>query len=464
MRFLALYFLLSNLILTPSFGQSSLSAQQFIDIVKQYHPVAKQANILIDRAKAEALSARGGFDPTFYVETDQKTFNGKEYYAYVNPELKIPTWYGIEIKTGIENNTGTFTSPETSLGQTSYLGISMPLAKNLMMDKRRAALKQAAVLQKMSQAERRLMQNDLLYEAYSVYWNWVKEYQMLKILTDAIAINQDRYRFVKISYQQGERAALDTVEALTQLQNIQFQQGEVSLKLKNASLELSNFLWLANNTPYQLPNDIYPDKNWQNDNLAVDDLATLVQIAVVNHPKLKLFDFKLEGLEIERKLKFQSLLPTLNLRANVLSKGYNALSTFDNAGLSNNYKFGIDFGIPLRFSEGRGEYQKAKLKIKDTNFDLTLTRLEIENKIRAYYNEFENLKTQSTLYEATYKNFQTLFRGEEQRFRLGESTLFLINSRESKVLETAQKFIELLTKRQKSQIAIQWVTGTLGQE
>jgi hypothetical protein len=117
MRFLALYFLLSNLILTPSFGQSSLSAQQFIDIVKQYHPVAKQANILIDRAKAEALSARGGFDPTFYVETDQKTFNGKEYYAYVNPELKIPTWYGIEIKTGIENNTGTFTSPETSPNQ-----------------------------------------------------------------------------------------------------------------------------------------------------------------------------------------------------------------------------------------------------------------------------------------------------------------------------------------------------------
>ena len=464
MRFLSIYFLLNCLVLMPVVGQQSLSAEQFIDIVREYHPVIKQANILIDRAKAENISAKAGFDPTFYVETDQKTFDGKNYYNYVNPELKIPTWYGIEIKTGVEDNRGLFTSPETSLGQTSYLGISMPLAKNLMMDKRRAALKQAAVFQKMSQSERQLMRNDLLYEAYSVYWNWVKEYQTVQILNEAITINQDRYRFVKISYQQGERAALDTVEALTQLQNIQFQQNEALLKFKNASLELSNFLWVADNTPYQLPADVRPNADWQKANDLAFNLAELIQTAKLNHPKLKMYDFKLEGLEIERRLKYQSLLPTLNVRANLLSKGYNALSTLDNSTIRNNYKFGIDFGIPLRFSEGRGEYQKAKLKIKDTNFDLSLTRLEIENKVRAYYNEFENLKTQVVLYEATYKNFQTLFKGEEVRFRIGESTLFLINSRENKVLETAQKLVEIMTKRQKSQVAVRWAMGELATE
>jgi len=79
--------------------------EAFIQQVKQYHPVAKQAGIQVLKANADLQSARGGFDPAFNYEGSNKTFDGKNYYFYNNPELKIPTALGgLDIKTGLESN------------------------------------------------------------------------------------------------------------------------------------------------------------------------------------------------------------------------------------------------------------------------------------------------------------------------------------------------------------------------
>jgi outer membrane protein TolC len=50
---------------------------------------------------------------------------------------------------------------------------------------------------------------------------------------------------------------------------------------------------------------------------------------------------------------------------------------------------------------------------------------------------------------------------EEKRFENGESSLFLINSRENKALESQEKLIELKTKYYKSIFALQWISGKL---
>ena len=42
-----------------------LTPEVFIQQVRQYHPVAKQANLVKEQASAELLNARGGFDPVF---------------------------------------------------------------------------------------------------------------------------------------------------------------------------------------------------------------------------------------------------------------------------------------------------------------------------------------------------------------------------------------------------------------
>jgi len=465
-------FWLAIILLAPlwSYGQfpngdsSVLTSVDFINIVRTFHPIVKQTNIDIEKAKAGILMARGGFDPLAYVNSYQKTFDGKFYYRYTNPELKIPTWYGIEVKAGVENNSGEFLNEETTSGKTSYVGVAIPLAKNLLMDSRRATLKQSKIFRQQTESEQQNTINDLLNDAYGTYWNWAREYQVYKILSNAVLINEQRFALIKIGFRQGDRAAIDTIEALAQLQNFLFLQNEALVRFKNAGVDLSAFLWLQNNSFYQLDANVVPDDEWLQQNVANTDIASLNDIlfnARRTHPKLQLFSYKLAGLEVERRLKFQSLLPTLNVNANLLNRGYDVFKGANPAFYQNNNKFGIDFGLPLRFSEGRGAYKIAKLKIQETSLDLSLVQQEIENKIRFYYNEVLGLQKQIGIYEQAFRNYQSLLRGEEIRFREGESTLFLLNTRENKVLEALQKLTELRAKFYKAEVALQWAAGQL---
>jgi outer membrane protein TolC len=441
--------------------QTVFKMQSFIDVVRSFHPVVKQAQIGVDMAKAARLAARGAFDPAFYLSTDQKTFDGKNYFIYTNPELKIPTWYGVEVKAGLENNGGLFTSDEISLGKTSYLGVSVPLAKNLVMDKRRAALQQAKIFVQQSEADRLIQVNDILLDAYIAYLDWQSRYQFLQVVRNAVEVNAARFNLVKIAYRQGDRPAIDTVEALAQLQNFQFLEQEAMLRFRNAGVDLSNFLWLANDLPYQLPTNAIPEPQAlvMSQPMPLED--ELLQAARQGHPKLQSTNFKLQSLEVERKLKFQSLLPTFNVKTNLLNKGYNVLKGVDAAFFENNYKFGIDLGMPLRLSEGRGEYRRAKLKLRDTRYDFSLLEVQIANKVRIYYNEIIGFRQQVNTMDAALRNYQTLLRGEDVRFRNGESSLFILNARENKVLETQQKVVELIFKYSKSLVSAQWAAGQL---
>jgi outer membrane protein TolC len=438
------------------------TADDFIQVVKRFHPIVKQAELNVQMAKAAKLTARGAFDPSIYINSDQKTFDSKNYYTYTNPELKIPTWYGIEVKAGLENNGGLFLNEEVSAGKTSYLGVSVPVAKNLVMDRRRAVLKQASIFIQQSDAERLNTINDVLYDAYAAYYEWANRYQQFEIISTVVAVNQARFNLVKIGYRQGDRPAIDTVEALAQLQNFQFLQSEALVKFANAGVDLSNFLWLENDQPFTLPNTTIPEVFA---NASLDKVVPLLDELLLNakmaHPKLAMTNFKIKSLTVEKQLKFQSLLPMINLKANLLNKGYDVFKGANAAFFQQNNKFGIDIGMPLRLSEGRGEYRRAKLKIKDAGYDLSLQQVQIANKVRYYYNEMTALRNQVNIIEAALKNYQTLLRGETTRFNSGESTLFILNSRENKVLETQQKLVELQNKYSNSLVAMQWAAGQL---
>jgi outer membrane protein TolC len=441
-----------------------LSPEDFTAIIKTYHPVLRQAELMVLQADANVTLARSGFDPQFTYSNDQKTFNGTDYYQYNESRLKVPTWFGIELNTGIENNAGNFINSEYTLGQSSYVGIAVPLARNLVMDKRRATLQQAKIFSKQSLSERANTINNLLFEAYDVYWSWAREHYLLQILTEAVTINEARFALVKTGYRQGDRPAIDTTEALAQLQLFRFEQAECRVRLKNTAVELSNYLWMSNNTYYEVDESVKPDDRWNSlliDTLSLPPLNDLLYTARIAHPKLRVVDFKLQQLEIDRKLKFQNLLPVVNVKANLLNKGFNVWKGVGPGFYENNNKFGVDIGIPLRLSEGRGSYKMAKLKLAETELAFKLQEQEIANKVRQYYNEVLGLQQQVRIYEQATNNYATLVRGEDVRFKAGESSLFLLNTRENKLLEARQKLVTLKTKFFKSRYGLQWASGQL---
>lgn len=443
----------------------TLSLKSFLQIVKQFHPVAKQANIEVDKAAAGLIIARGNFDPLLGSRGSNKTFDGTNYYQTNTTQLSIPTWYGIELNTGIEYLAGSRTNPTETSGKTSFAGISIPLAKNLMMDKRRAALQQAKIMIGASEQEKRIVLNELMMDATDAYWQWVQAYLIYTTYNTVISVNKKRVDFISTAYRLGERPAIDTIEAIAQLQNFEYLQNNALLALQNTTLQLNTFLWKQNNQAYELPASVLPAEKIENlyDGITFPELEKIIADAKTSHPELSIYGYKLNALTIERKLKFQELLPKADLKYNQLGKGYNIASTATKTLFDNNYRFGLNFSVPLRLSQGRGEYKMAKLKITETQLQQSQKEIEIINKVKKYYNQLVNYKIQVNLLQKTYANYLQLQRGEETKFFNGESSLFLVNSRENKALETFLRLTEVTIKYNKALLELQWAAGQLWQ-
>lgn len=442
----------------------TLNSEQLFALVRNYHPIAQQADIGVQKAGAQLLIAKGEFDPVFKTYAGSKTLDGTHYYSYSSPELSIPTWFGIEVYTGLENLSGSRLDQAQTPGETGYLGVNIPLARDLLIDKRRAALKQAKLLRTMAKAQQRAILNTLLFDAMESYWNWVKAYQTYVVVSQNVEVNKKRLELVKKAFQFGERPAIDTLEALAQLQSFQFEQNQYQLEFQNAGLLMSVYLWDANGNPYNLPQDIKPG-DWENELLLLNtqpNLNNLLTKALQEHPELAIYDSKMDILTVDKKLKFQLILPKAEFSYQTLSKGYSNLNIPGALPLfENNYRYGFNFEIPLRLSNGRGEYQLANLKLSETQLDLSQKRLSIQLKVKSYYNEYITLKNQIELQNNNYNNYKSLQKAEEIRFFNGESSMFLVNSRENKALETYKKLIELQTKFAKTAYALQYSAGSL---
>ena len=454
--FIGLLFLLGGI---GTYSQQTLSVEEFLRLVRVYHPVAKQATLGVEIAKAEITAARGAFDPRFENTINRKEFDGLLYYDHQISEVKIPTWYGVDVVAGIESLTGNRTSTPDTKGNTSYLGFSVPVMKGLLMDARRAALQQAKIFQQLSVQEQQAVVNNLLYEAVKAYWNWWEQVQVQRLFQQALQNAEQRFRLVKTSFQIGERPAIDTVEALAQLQSFQLRASEVQLAVANAQLDVSVFLWQESGEAYTLSQTVMPQATTPA-LLETMQLEQLLQRGL-QHPDLQQYRFKLDALQVEKRLKAQSLLPSVYLKYNQLNKTHNLQKSFSSPWLENNFRYGVAVSIPLRLSEGRGEFRKAKLKIEQTELEQLNKRVQLQTKLRQYFNEWTQSRQQAALQQQAVQSYAALQRGEELKYTNGESSLFLVNARELKTLEARQKLLELQTKEQKAAASALWAAGLL---
>ncbi len=446
-----------------SFAQDkSLSIENTLDIVRKYHPVIKQSFLQNEIAKNELRASKGVFDPSIQINNEEKTYDNKLYYKYNTSELKIPLWYGIDIKAGTENNLGERLDPMLTKNKSAFVGVSMDPFRGLIVDKRNSIVKQAKSFVELTKNEQLLVVNDLLLDATSAYWNWVNAYNTNAILTRSVQNNKERYEVIKKSFVAGDRAPIDTTEALTQLQTFEMMQSQAALDLQKARLELSNYFWTENGLPYELDEKVSPTNNFNLSTINGIELGRIeeqVNQAIQLHPKLKMINAKSDILDIEKRLKTIELFPSLKLNYNALDNNLNNISTSINT--SNNVKYGLSLTMPLFQRKARGELAKTKNKMEDLQWDKRYLSLEIENKVRSSFAEFYALKQQIKTNEAILNANKLLFETENTKFQMGESSLFLINSRELKFIETEQKHIALKTKFYQSIYKNLWAMGSL---
>ncbi len=440
-----------------------LSQERFIDMVLKYHPVARQSELVLEQGQYGLKKARGSFDPYVFTYLDEKQFDEKNYFSILGTGLKVPTWLGLDVKFGYDRSRGVYLNPENTLPDNGlwYAGVSMPLGEGLFIDERRKVVQEARLFSKYTHVEQTRILNDLILNALESYWSWVQTYNQLQVYRDFIDLAMERFEGIKGSFEQGDKPAIDTLEAYIQVQNRRIGANQSLIEFQKATLELSNFLWFENDVPLEISDGLIPPdlSDMETDvRVSNENLNTILLGIEESHPELQLYEYKLADLQIEQRWKKEKIKPKINVNYNFLNEAFG--SGVETMGF-NNYKWGLEFSMPILLRSEIGDLRLTQIKMKETEFNRSQKSLEVTNKVLTFYQQLQNLFDQVELYDGNVVNYERLLNGERQKFNAGESSLFLINSREVSFIDARIKLVDVIAKTRITYWSYYWASGRL---
>ena len=448
----------------PADTAKVFSLQDLAELVYANHPIVKQAALLSDEARAQVLQARGGFDPKVGSDFHRKLFGGTEYYNNWGNELKIPLWPGgIDLKAGYDRYVGGYTNPETRtpVNGLAGIGLSVPIGAGLLIDARRSTLRQAKALQVAAEADRVKQINEVWLQAAKDYWNWYYAFQQAQLIREGVALADRRFQATARRAQIGDQAPVDSVEAQITVQDRQVQATQLLVDVQNARLVLSNHLWNKNDQPVELPAYAAPQLPVL-DKVSRAEFEQLAEQAAANHPTLVKLGAKIRQYGIEERYRRELLKPKLNVSGTLISQGnfyQSEVPSYYNFGMGN-YKLGVDFSFPLFLREQRGKLQYTRIQLKEFALEQQQSQRTIATQVNTVYNTLQAYESQLALQAQTIANQRILLRAELQKFELGESTIFLINARESKLIDLRIKQESLRASYEKSRAELYYYSGT----
>lgn len=422
---------------------SVMTYEAFIARVKEHHPVVFRAKMKADQGVRTVKGAKGAFDPVLGGSAKQKYFDEKQYYSHINGYLKVPTWFGLSAEAGYDQSDGAFLNPESRLPDNGlwYASLKLELGNGLLIDQRRAELKQAQFYEEATQLERRVMVNRLINEATVSYWKWAKAYEILQVYRQAMVAAELRLNAVKSYVEFGDRPGIYITEASMQFQNRQLNYQQALLDWQNESLKLAVYIWERGFIPLELDGGV---PNYISEEIEGMDVLFDIDTVIANHPLAELNELDIARQQVDLRLKREYLKPKLTLEYRALnepiSDGF--FSEYNTA----DYTWGAKVSYPIFTRRERADVKIGELKVDSQKLKGAEINAKLEYQLRAARNTIENLVGQYDIIQETIVAANDLLDAEEELFDNGESSLFMINSRELKFLEVRIKQIELASK------------------
>lgn len=453
----------------------TFTLDEFFSHILTHHPIVMRANLFDDMAFQDLRMARGMLDPTIQSAFDIKDYKGTRYYQNWDSRLKIPMWFPIDLEVGYEQNDGRFLNPEQQNTEDGliYAGFSIPVGRGLFIDQRRAAIRQARLMQDLAEADQVKEINKLLFDAAKSYWNWYYAYQEYEIISEIENAALQRYDGVVQQVINGDVAPFDSLKAFINYQERDNQRLQARLDLENARLAVSVFLWAGtqeegtNVLPLELAENTWPVLD-ESEEVNIELLSALQELAMEAHPELRKITAKFQQTEIDRRLALEFLKPQIDLKYNFLSETVSELRPSNGNGngnggdqpfFFNDYKAGVQFYFPLFLRKERGKLAQTNIKLEQLYFEQSYQRQLIANGVLTTYNTLENLAEIIDQQTRMVDYYEQLLNGELRKFEFGESSIFLINTRETELLDARIKLLKLQTQREKSEAELYYEAG-----
>jgi hypothetical protein len=455
---IVLFFFYSLIVISQN--NSILRYNDYLTNVLLNNPISKRADNEKKYGELQYKAARGNYDPSITGNFDQKQFAGSNYYTTINSEIKQPIFTSQYLKFGYDYGIGSNLNPEfsTSSSGLPYLGAEVGVLQGLLIDKRRAEVLKSKNYINYYDAEKQILLNDLLYVSSQKYFEWLFTLKEISLNNFFMVTAKQRLLGIEALAGIGERAPVDTIEAAIfyQTRLLDFQSALIGNQ--KSINELSMYNWTSNGASSQFNNYQSTDSLDGFFEKTKTLLTKFLNPSVVSNPVILKYNSFQKVLEIDNRLKKEMIKPILNVKYNFLSDNY---TSFNPAFSNNNYKWGVNLSFPLLLRNPVNEYKMARIISRNNNFELSNKTNELEFKTNILKQTIAILSQQLQNADRSAKYSKQLVEAERLKFENGESSLFLLNTRENKWLETELKLAEYKLKFIKTVLNIIYLNGNL---
>ena len=438
-----------------AWGSFAPSVEVLVAQLTARHPEALAAQSRTDRALGRQQIADAAFDLRVTQSTNIRPsgyYDGRVADQRLVQPLKP---FNAEVFSGYRLSDGTFPVYEQELqtldaGELS-LGVRLSLLQNRDTDPRRLALENAAWRYQEAASSQLLDVNKLLYRGVSAWLDWYQSTLKRGVVTSLLLLTQDRLAAIQQRVESGDLAAITLTEYRTTLTQRQILAQEAERIEVQAQEQLKYFL-----TPTNGPESADTGKL-----TAPADIAWPFRVVthhtqeawsaeIEQHPALLALTAKAKQLNVDERIARNELLPELDLEMKVaqdFGTGPEALDGTESI-------IALSFEVPLGVRAAKGRVAMAAAATREVEYryqvlaaqllrdlQVSLTALAFNEKILVSSEEQEVLALE-------------LLAQEQIRFKEGESTQFVLISREKVALEAQLKRIDATIDRFRNELIV----------
>ena len=417
-------------------AQVPLAPDAFLRAVVSAHPELALARQQADVARAYRLKTFGMQDPYLDADFDQKQFDGNDYFRVGSAGMYLPTAIGLKAGLKYGWSDGIYLNPQENLPASGlgYLSLELPLGRGLLNNPIRTERNKVPFYEEYYVQFGIRQRNALIVRALSAYWSWAATIGQRDLTIQALELARLRLDLIRTQVVNGDAAAIDSVEA--------------SLQVRQRMVELTEWDEQLGKDLARISADFLPGRT---------DIASLVPEVrpitvteaprgcdnVSRHPEWRSARAAADLARADAALARDWIKPDLRVKFQLpLSErglsGEPALVDY----LSGNYLLGLSFKSTVTLRKERGEYQLVRLESEAAALKEQLTGRKLLTDCESARRAFEQTRERQGLLDRLVLDYDLLREAENLRFSAGESSLFLVNAREQRWLESRIKKVK----------------------
>lgn len=413
-----------------AFGQV-LPWNEFLTAVQDRSADLRIAQAKVREAQAKRMAAFAAFEPRIDLSSEGKDYGNDLQYRLDRAEARIGLPGGMDLVGGASNATGAFINPErtTPTEGLANLGISAPLGGAIIFSDRQLAWGAASRDLEIEQAKLDRIERKVMLEAVKVYTLWQAQNEVQLAVDDAFDVAEERLRLVREAFRLGERSEMDTLEAYLSWVDRQADAAKQQNMTVAALADVERLLRGADDVRLSL-DGLRPDARPVL--FAAPRSAANPAIGELQVPELTMVHAALRRERLATTTAWAQWLPAPYVDYRMLQWGGSAWNP-------EAVQWKVGLALPLFNQKARADLAGAQARLRAaqanalaTQNQLTVLQSQLSQQVAALEQERNALLASET---AAY----ALLQQERRRFALGESTMFILASRETKYLECVQK-------------------------